>query len=371
MRKSSLKILHVAATIGNVGDDASHIGLKRILDNFFNEYELTPINIRKSYSTYNGNDRLVFDQSFVDYINTYDLCIFGGGAFLDHPINGSLNGPTIDFPVACVEKITSQVLFSSMGCRPKSASDEAKANIKFYLDSILNNPNCEILLRNDGSLNYLKSIGFSNNKVLEILDHGFFLDPTDVEFCDQFNKKYACINVVHDQQGFFGNARDIPEQKYYEIVSIYITRLCNMGFEKIFLVPHIHQDLLAISHVMNLLDANIVSDKVVVHQLRQGVDSARATFGLYYGSSLNLGTRFHMNVCSLAFGRPTIPFAITQRIQELYSSLGAGTEIYDKVTDIDAHIDRTLTNTTGAVSETINEKKQNTMAIYERLLRKL
>lgn len=363
-----LNILHVAATIGNIGDDASHMGLREILNETVGKYKLTEINIRKAYSNYSGRDKLKFDQTFVEYMNGYDLCIFGGGAFLDHPVEGSVSGTTIDFPINCLDKIKCRVLFASIGCRPKSACGEAQDKLKYYLGCILNNPRCEILLRNDGSLNYLNQIGFRHDKLLEILDHGFFLNPWELELCGLDKQKYACINVVYDQQSFFGNSAEISEQTYYKVASAYINCLCDYGFQEIYLMPHIYKDLFAISRVMDLLDATTIAEKIIVPKLKQGKDNAKDIFSLYKGSALNLGTRFHMNVCSLALERPTIPFAITQRIKELYASLGGQIEMFEEISSIDDQIVKTLTKPRDDITTTIKEKKEYTIAVYNDLL---
>lgn len=52
-----MKILHVASFVGNIGDNASHQGLEGILKEYFNNYDITRLEIRKFYKNYNRVDK--------------------------------------------------------------------------------------------------------------------------------------------------------------------------------------------------------------------------------------------------------------------------------------------------------------------------
>ena len=78
-----MKILHVASFKGNIGDNASHMGFYKILKLHLIDFKVKKIEIRKFYKNYKKSDALSFDDKFVESINNYDLCIIGGGGFLD------------------------------------------------------------------------------------------------------------------------------------------------------------------------------------------------------------------------------------------------------------------------------------------------
>lgn len=61
-----MKILHIASFVGNVGDNMSHIGLRRVLDDMFKNYQIDILEIRKFYMNYAGADKHSFDNRFLE-----------------------------------------------------------------------------------------------------------------------------------------------------------------------------------------------------------------------------------------------------------------------------------------------------------------
>ena len=101
-----MKILHVASFVGNIGDNASHIGLYSILDVFFSDYDVTALEIRRFYKNYQHADRRQFDEAFVKYANSFDLLIIGGGGFLDYWVENSATGTTLDMDPTLLPKLS-------------------------------------------------------------------------------------------------------------------------------------------------------------------------------------------------------------------------------------------------------------------------
>lgn len=76
------KILHVASFVGNIGDNASHMGLHNILKSIVKiPFTIDEMEIRRFYKNYNLPDKMMFDSQFVHLANCYDLLIIGGGWF--------------------------------------------------------------------------------------------------------------------------------------------------------------------------------------------------------------------------------------------------------------------------------------------------
>ena len=57
-----LKILNICASSGNIGDDASHVGLKRILAKTLPKHSITKYDIRDFYMSEPRNERKIFDD---------------------------------------------------------------------------------------------------------------------------------------------------------------------------------------------------------------------------------------------------------------------------------------------------------------------
>ena len=152
-----LKILHIAAFEGNVGDNASHVGFYNILDSILDDYSINKIDIRRSYKKYDGDDKLFFDEEFVFTANQYDLVVFGGGGFLDYWVEGSSNGTTIDIEVNVFKKIKTEILITSIGCNPhRHVPKENFHKFRMFLDYVNEAKNIQIAVRNDGSVTSIK-----------------------------------------------------------------------------------------------------------------------------------------------------------------------------------------------------------------------
>lgn len=361
------RILNVSSSIGNIGDDASFIGLTRILHECFDEVSLSRINIRRAYKNAETDNRLIFDEEFVSYMNSFDYCIFGGGAFLDYPIEGSVSGATIDFSSASISKIRVPTLFSSISCRPKSQSLNADNNIRNYLSKLLENENVHFLFRNDGSEQNVAKLGIKSKRIDTILDHGFFIQRSDCIDTLILDERYACLNVVQDQQNFYKSSEVYKGNGYRDFILSLCEKLVMLGYEKIVFVPHITSDLNIISEIVSCLPYDFVNSYVYVAPLGQGEENARKIYGLYKGSSLNIGTRFHTNVCSLAMNVPTLPISITDRLNAMYKSIGLTYRVEQLASQFEDLHERIFEVGMLETAKIINEKQVYTIEKYKEI----
>ena len=91
-----MKILHLASFSGNIGDNASHMGLRKILSELLDFNQINNIEIRDFYKSTSEKYKKYFDETFVDLCNNYDLVIWGGGGYLDYWVPDSKTGSTFD-----------------------------------------------------------------------------------------------------------------------------------------------------------------------------------------------------------------------------------------------------------------------------------
>lgn len=360
------KILNLCSAIGNIGDDASHVGLKRILATTLSSFSIQKLDIRNFYASEPTQSRRFFDEELASYINQFDLCIVGGGAFLDYPIIDSLNGPTIDFTDAFLDEIRSKVLIASVSCRPKGVSEEADEKVLAYFQKLNSHPNVDILFRNDGSVEHLKSLGIKSDEVKQILDNGFFLQREDlITEQQQQTPYYCCLNVVNDQLSFYGNNKLFTADFYYDYIAELVKKLHLYGFERIVLVPHIYQDLHAIYEVLKRVNRRLISEKIIVNELIQGELAAMKTFGIYSRSALNLGTRFHTNVCSFALDRPTIPIPVTGRLKALSENFDINYDFGEILDDFEKIFESSKGENKNKVKNILVKQKKNTLEHYK------
>lgn len=319
-----MRVLHVASFVGNIGDNASHLGLNYILNEYFSHIEIEQLEIRKFYKNYNCEDKKYFDLSFIDYANKFDLLIIGGGGFLDYWVKDSATGTTIDIAPDLVKFITVPTIISGVGCVPHK--DIPTGNIekfRHFLDCVLANPKIHILLRNDGSVLSIKNeIGAHYlENISEVLDSGFFFD-TEESNPLPIEPGYIAMNITNDQLEMNSYSRgEISKPQYLKALAkvvTYITGHLNMN---IVFIPHIYADLMAISEVLNILDDFIVRKNISVAPCLQYENGAKALFSIYKHSSLVIGSRLHANICSLAMGVPTLGLAALDRVKYVYDQL--------------------------------------------------
>ena len=110
-----MKIIHLASFLGNIGDNASHIGLKKVLDSLVGDYVKEEVEIRRFYANYNKSDSLRFDDDFLKYLQNFDLWLIGGGGYLDNQIKDSATGTTLDMSKSFIDKLDIPTIILSSG----------------------------------------------------------------------------------------------------------------------------------------------------------------------------------------------------------------------------------------------------------------
>ena len=319
-----MRILHVASFVGNIGDNASHIGLSYILSQLFTDHVIDQVEIRRFYQSYRLADKAQFDSDFVAMANQYDLLIIGGGGFLDYWVEHSQTGTTIDINPNLLADLSVPTLISSIGCAPHKAVP--KGNIeKFrrFLDAIIAQPNIALAVRNDGSVKAIaKDIGVDYlPHITEILDHGFFYPQQPLAALPL--QHYVAINITQDQLSMLREDGEIIDTAaYYSQMAQVVDFLCRQKKQQVVLVPHIPSDLTAINTLLAKLDDNLVRRFVSVAPLLQGDVGARFNFAVYANSDLVLASRLHANICSLAQSKPTIGLIALDRVAYIYQQLG-------------------------------------------------
>lgn len=321
-----MKILHVASFVGNIGDNASHMGFYRILDSFFHNYSVEKHEIRKYYKNYNHSDKRYFDGEFVRYVNTFDLLVIGGGGFLDYWVPDSSSGTTIDIEPKLLSKISVPTLFTSIGCFPhKNIPDGNIDKFRRFLDAALSNPKIRIAFRNDGSIESLKhDIGVEySGRVSEVLDNGFFY-ATERDYVFPLRADYIAINITNDQIDMTSRIHNkINKDQYYKELSCIVTHIVRQLKMDVVFVPHIYSDLESISTLLKNIDDTVARNNVSVAPYVQGDDGANYIFTIYKQSAAVIATRLHANICSLAMGKATIGLAALDRVAHLHESVGS------------------------------------------------
>ena len=107
-KTKTLNVMHVASFWGNIGDNANHTGMRKILSRYTGyHFRFKEVEIRDFYIM---RKKRKFDDSFVREANRHDLLLIGGGNFFDLWINESATGTTIDMKKEIFEQIKVPVI---------------------------------------------------------------------------------------------------------------------------------------------------------------------------------------------------------------------------------------------------------------------
>lgn len=373
-----MKVLHLASFSGNIGDNASHYGLYKILNKLINISEIKKIEIRNFYKNALGHTKRKFDKSFVDECNKYDLVILGGGGYLDYWIPNSITGTTFDISEKSLGDISSPILFSSLGCVPGKRVPRGN-NKKFidFLNQISDKENRFLLLRNDGSMEHLiEHLKFQiPGNFKSILDNGFFYE--NFYETKLASKPYIALNVSDDQLSMNGlSASKMNKKDFYKSIAKIISSIINEKDIDIFFVPHIYKDIFAIKSVIYMLSEEHLRHKIHIGPYLQRDLGADINFSIYKNSLLSIGNRFHSNVCSIAMGKNAIGLSALDRVSKMFDSLGLNDsyvalekgfeeKVLKKITDL------ADSNQKKPPSYQLNQMKNKTIKSYKYALKSL
>ncbi len=326
-----LRVLHVASFTGNIGDNANHLGLRRLLEENlgcaidYSEFEMREV--------YWGQRR--FDADFARLANQHDLVMFGGGNYFELWVEHSATGTSIDISREVLDAITTPVVFNALGVDPgQGASDQALTRFRLFLDYVMAREGWLLSCRNDGSMQTLRSLVGERyaEAFFHLPDYGFFR-PHEHHFHAELNPdaRNAVVQLAGDMPEVrFADrsAGRLDLSGFISEITVTIEGLSAAGFHVI-LVPHIFSDLHLIDRVMQHLPDPLRRRCMSVAPYVTGFPGARYIFSLYRQADLVLGMRFHANVCAYAFDRPCIGLSSYRQIDELYRELQLDERLID------------------------------------------
>lgn len=323
--KKVLKVAHLASFSGNIGDNANHIGFRH----YFNQYvefdiQFTELEIREFYWK-----QKKFDDSFVDLVNQYDLLIIGGGNYFELWVDESATGTSIDISPSLFSKIAVPVLFNALGVdRFQGTNNVNLKKFQIFLDTITNNDQYLVSVRNDGAMNTLEKYFGSRyqDNILHVPDGGFF---TRIDNYQQPEIVLDSINIGINIAGDMLNTRfnlydhdNIDYSTYCHEMGEIINQLALEDHRLHFLFfPHIFRDIQAIADILAHINDEYLRRRVRVAPYLVGDTGQSYIFNLYNQCNLIWATRFHANVCPIGLEIPTIGLINYGQIAMLYKEL--------------------------------------------------
>lgn len=331
-----MKIIHLGPFSGNMGDLFSYISFQNNFRKYVQEdIEFHNINIRDFY--FNCRKRL-FDDQFLNEINTSDLFILGGGQYFDVKWENSETGTTLNFSKEFIDGIKVPVLINSIGyTEPEKGTLQSEQDVyeKFsrFISYIGPKENWLITVRSDGSYGrMIQRFGPEvMSKVHEVPDNGLYFDK-DVVPC-RFENRQRTVGIQLTDY-MFTTDKTIDLDLFYsqigKLISEYICQGC-----RVILFPHVPQDLVTITRVMKELQDNDIRNNVVVAPYNTlDIHAARIIVGMYKACDFCIAMRFHANIIAIQNEVPTIALCVKglgshRRIIGLYEWLGLSDTIIE------------------------------------------
>ncbi len=319
---SPLRVLHLAAFSGNIGDIANHQG-------FYKQFTktipatFTSLELRRFYK---NRSELAFNEAFVEMVNQYDLLVLGGGGFFDLRWDASHTGTTMDFSEQLIQDIKVPVLVNAMGYH--EFEDVQEAHVKTFntfLTRITQHPRWFVSVRNDGSYARMQArYGKSMERVLRVPDHGFFFAPQHHDLCqlEDANTLWIGVNITNDLFSKRFN-HELNTERFNVLMSDMLRRMLQERPHcKLILFPHTHQDVETIGTLLRMLEDKYKRERIVVAPLFVEGASVEHVFSLYRLCSAVVAMRFHASVCCIGMQIPTVGLAGHEQISSLYEELG-------------------------------------------------
>lgn len=370
---NGLRILHIASFTGNIGDNASHIGLYRILQTILGDsFEVERLEIRKFYKNYSLPDKMCFDDEFAKKANSVDLLIIGGGGFLDYWVPKSETGTTIDISEKVLSKISVPTFFVSVGSIPHKPVPEGNVE-KFhhFLQVLSNKDNVRMAVRNDGSIYEINRL-FGNEfkgRIDEILDNGFFYELPLVDMVIS-DKPYVAVNSTLDQLTMQNRLiGKIDYVAFKNEVSSFLQRIIKETDYSIVFIPHIFKDLQAFREILEGINDFYIRSRIIIAPYVQGDYGCNMLMSIYKNAKAVVGMRFHANVCPVAMGKRVVGLAALDRVVHMYNSIGRRTDVVSVDNSFsDTVFERVMATDCQVEMGVILERKRQTLGVYKKYL---
>lgn len=318
--KPRLRVLQVASFAGNIGDLANHAGARRLMrEELAFDFDFEELEIREFYWK-----KRRFDEDFVDYANTFDLLMFGGGNYFELWVDRSATGTSIDISSDCLARLTVPTVFFALGVDTgQGYSSLAVQRFSSFISTVLGRADMFVCVRNDGSSRALNDVlGSSTAAQIPVMpDGGFFADgsrhsPASTE------RRLVGINIAGDMlDRRFAQGLDV-DGFLGELASACVCLLDELPTLSIELIPHIWRDSVFIAQLLPLIPDRYLRQRIAIGRLdptRSGLSNFLAS---YRSFDLALGMRFHANVCPIGMRVPSRGLLTYPQVRHLYDELG-------------------------------------------------
>lgn len=326
--KKILRVLHLASFAGNIGDLANHAGARRMLaEQLGYTLEFTDLEIREFYWKQRS-----FDDAFVEYANSFDLLIIGGGNYFELWVDHSATGTSIDVTPERLARLIVPTVFFALGVDTgQGYSAQSAQRFSAFMATALGRSDMFVCVRNDGSSHALREVLGEETaaRIPTMPDGGFFADPAGCRPAQGDSGRIG-INIAGDMLERRFN-RGLSTEDFLRELADACRDLMDARPELcIDLMPHIWRDSALIAQLLPMIPDPYLRRRVAVGRLEPGETGLAGFLQSYRGFELVLGMRFHANVCPIGMGVPARGLLNYPQVERLYEEL----DLRDRLIDV-------------------------------------
>lgn len=326
--KKTLRVLQLASFAGNIGDLANHAGARRMLaERLGYTLEFTDLEIREFYWKQRS-----FDDTLIEYANSFDLLIIGGGNYFELWVDHSATGTSIDITPERLACLTVPTVFFALGVDTgQGYSAQSAQRFSAFMATALGRSDMFVCVRNDGSSRALREVLGEETaaRIPTMPDGGFFADPAG-SLPTQGGSGRIGINIAGDmlERRF---DRGLATEDFLREFAEACRDLMDARSElRIELMPHIWRDSALIAQLLPMIPDPYLRRRVTVGRLEPSETGLAGFLQSYRGFELVLGMRFHANVCPIGMGVPARGLLNYPQVERLYEEL----DLRDRLVDV-------------------------------------
>lgn len=314
LHNQAIRVLHVGAFFGNIGDYANHQSFYR----WFSE-ALSPRLVH--WSTLDLRSVWRGDRNLGKHLEgagaQFDMIIFGGGNFWEMWDSTSRNGTSLNVSLEELRAEGLPVFFNCIGA-------EVERGVTANSDSVFRREFEEfnfdqqflVTVRNDGSLKNLNSLNFTTTNTHVLPDHALFSTNRD-QARDNVKIPKLLLNIANDLRevrfSAFAGDGDFVSRLAKVLASAYE----ETEFE-LQIFAQIPSDVVAGANLIEQLPQVMLRKSVGLNFPNAGSKSLLESMRLFDDAHLAVVTRFHSNIFALTSNSDVISISNHRKVTDMH-----------------------------------------------------
>lgn len=317
-KNKTLKILHVAAFAGNLGDNANHSSFYSWFVTFFpqSNLEWTRLDLRGVWRSDRDLGRRIQGAG-----SKFDLIVIGGGNFWEMWDSSSRNGTSLNVSYEELKAEGVPVFFNALGAEvERGVCHQAQEVFPKELELYGTEPQFFVSLRNDGSISNLGELGIDTSRLTTLPDHAFFLER-DLKTKSNVRVPRVLMNLAKDME-MVRYTGTLDYSGFVKGISRVLSEVYSQTEFELLFFSQIPTDIEIGNEVFKSLPDSIIRDNGSLVYPNRGNHSQIDFLEFFNDANLVLAQRFHSNILALASNSDLIGISNHAKVIGLHQEVG-------------------------------------------------